>query len=341
MQNVKQKIRVGIMGFGKIGRQLYHLAAACDDIEVVAICDIGDPEILLYLLNSEAKGSPDYELHNNYLINGSFKTRMLQASSPDLVPWDVFGVDFVIEATGRYYAREHMEQHLKSGAGRVLLAALPDDHIDRLIIPGVNCAQASVTDKMISAGSATTNALALLLKIIDEKLAIKYASMTSVHAYTSDQSLQDYAGKYFRRSRSAPENIIPNSTQACQWVESILPKFTDCLSGYALNVPVQKGSMLDLSLVFENDDVTADDVNNTVVSALPNYQGLLDIAEDPIVSCDVIGNSCSVLYDVPGTIKAGKRMVKAIAWYESLGQAQRILDVARMYASMDQQEVAA
>jgi glyceraldehyde 3-phosphate dehydrogenase len=188
---------------------------------------------------------------------------------------------------------------------------------------------------MISAGSATTNALALLLRSLDEALGIDRASLTTVHAYSSDQSLQDYAHEDFRRSRSAAENIIPNNNESARWVESVLPKFAGKLSGYALNVPVQRGSLLDVNCVMEDANVTVQQVNEAMRAAAANHPMLIGVTDDPIVSSDVIGCRQSLLFDSRATLKAGKRMVKTLAWYESLGHACRVLEVVRHYSSLD------
>ena len=329
------KIQVGLMGMGQIGRHLYQLAAESEDIEIVAVADIGKPEILHYLLKSDTLDLPQCELRNSYLVNEKFRTRMLQIAKPGDVPWDVFGVDCVIDATGRYRRREYLETHLHSGAGRVVLASLPADPIDRVLIPGINEASAVSSDKLISAGSATTNALALILFFLDEALGVDGASMTTVHAYSSDQSLQDYAHEDFRRSRSAAQNIIPNSNESSRWVEQILPKFAGKLSGYALNVPVQLGSLLDLNCVMHDSGVTIAQVNEAMRTAAKGHPVLIGITDDPIVSSDVIGCRQSLLFDSQATLKAGKRIVKVLAWYESLGHACRVLDVVRLYGKLD------
>lgn len=330
-----QKLRLGLMGFGHIGRQLYHLATESDDIEVVAIADIGKPEILHYLLASDSIEGIDNTLEGNYLVNNKFETRMLQTDRPQEVPWDIFNVDAVIDATGKFESKADMQAHLGNGAPRVLISSLPFDHIDRLLIAGVNDASACAEDRMISVGSATTGALALILKVLSDKFEVQCASVTSVHAYTSDQPLQDYAGKDFRRSRSAAENVIPNTLASPQWVEKVLPQFAGKLSGHALNVPVQKGSLLDFNLVFASENISVDDINDTMRAAKENYAGIIDVVEDPVVSSDVIGNRHSVVFDVPGTIKAGTRIIKTLSWYESLGHAARMLDVVRHYAAID------
>jgi len=329
------KIRVGIMGLGQIGRQLYHLALENNDVEIVAVADIGKPEIIQYLLQSDGVDEPSCKLQDNYLINERFRTRMLQLARPEEVPWDVMGVDCVVDATGRYGRRRDIAGHLRAGARRVILASLPAEPIDRIVIPGINEGHASSADKMISAGSATTNAFALLLQTVDQSLAVNCASLTTVHAYSSDQSLQDYAHEDFRRSRSAAENIIPNHNESARWVEMVLPKFSGKLSGYALNVPVQRGSLLDVNCVMRDGNVTVDQVNDAMRAAAAKHPDLIGVTDDPIVSSDVIGCRQSLLFDSRATLKAGKKIVKVLAWYESLGHACRVLDVVRQYSKLD------
>ena len=329
------KIRVGIMGLGQIGRFLYQLALEKDDVEVVAVADIGKPEIIEYLLKSDGMDGPSSKLEDNYLITDKFRTRMLQLARPEEVPWDVMNVDCVVDATGRYRRRADIEGHLRGGARRVILASLPAEPIDRIAIPGVNEGDAKATDKLISAGSATTNAFALLLQSLDQSLGVDYASLTTVHAYSSDQSLQDYAHEDFRRSRSAAENIIPNNNESARWVEMVLPKFAGKLSGYALNVPVQRGSLLDVNCVMHEDNVTVGQVNDALRAAAAKRPDLIGITDDPIVSSDVIGCRQSLLFDTRATIRAGKKIVKVLAWYESLGHACRVLDVVRQYSKLD------
>jgi glyceraldehyde 3-phosphate dehydrogenase len=329
-------IRIGIMGFGQTGRQLYQLATEDARLEVAAISDIGRPDILHHLVTREMRAP--CRLAGHHLDNGRFTTRMLRTDQPHEVPWDAFGVDAVVEATGRFRTRADMRAHLDNGAGRVVLSTLPVDHIDRMVIPGVNADAARCEDRMICAGSGTTTALALLLKALSDRFAIDVASMTTVHAYTSDQSLQDYAGADYRRSRSGAENIIPNTNEAPTWVERVLPALAGKLSGYALNVPVQKGSLLDLNVVFEDATVGVADVNGAVAEAAERLPALIGVAHDPIVSSDVIGCRQSVLFDERATLKAGKRLVKLLGWYETLGHAERILDVIRHYGSLDEKE---
>ena len=333
--------RLGIMGFGQTGRQIYDLASRSDDVEVVAIADIGKTDILHYLLCSEVKEPQRHELQGNFLVNPRFKARMMPIDTPAEMPWDMFGVDIVIDSTGKYRERNFMEDHLGNGAPRVLLRTLPSDHIDRIVIPGINAGAIESSDRMMSAGSATTTALCLLLNILSKDFAIDCGSMTTIHSYTSDQALQDYAGSDFRRSRSAAKNIIPNSHDAGLWLGHILPQFEGKVLTYALNVPIHEGCLLDVNLVMEDESVGVEEINQAMRDSVGEYAGIVDVVEDPIVSSDVIGNSHSLLFDARGTIKAGKNIVKMLSWYENLGHAARLLDVVRLYAKLDAQSEAA
>ncbi|MGV6807614.1 MAG: type I glyceraldehyde-3-phosphate dehydrogenase [bacterium] len=329
-------MRIGIMGFGHIGRHLYRLAVESGDFEIPVINDCADPGILHYLLTHDRRNPTNADLDGNYLINDKFRSRMLTGDDPRAVPWDLFEVDFVVDCTGRLNGRDQMQQHLDCGARRVLLSMLPADTIDRIVLPGINEASASTDDKLISAGSSTTNALAIVLKTLDEKLGVANANMVTLHAYTSDQSLQDHAGKDFRRSRSAAENIIPNQNASAACVAQLLPKFKDKLCGSALNVPVQKGSLLDLNLVMEDPACTEEDVNRALRQGADEHPHLLGVVDDPIVSSDIIGNRVSALCDTQATLKAGSRIVKTLSWYDNgLSQACRMLDVLNLYREMD------
>jgi glyceraldehyde 3-phosphate dehydrogenase len=188
---------------------------------------------------------------------------------------------------------------------------------------------------MLSAGSPTTAALCLLLHSLAARFDIECGSMTSVHSFTSDQPLQDYAGSDFRRSRSAASNIIPNSHEAALWLSRVLPGFDGNIMTWALNVPVQDGCLLDTTLVMRDPALGAEDINAVMRDAAARKPGLIAVAEDPIVSSDVIGNAHSLLFDAPGTLKAGTHIIKTLGWYETRGHAARLLDVARLYAALD------
>jgi glyceraldehyde-3-phosphate dehydrogenase type I len=328
-------IKLGLMGFGQIGRMIYQLAQHQPDIEITAIADIGEPHILCYLLQAELDDPASFRLEGNYLVSPRYQSRMLRTDSPGEVPWDTFGVDLVIEATGQFRDRASLEAHLHAGSPRVLARTLPTELIDRIIVPGINESSINPHDRIISAGSATFGAAALLLQAVTGVAPVDSVSITSIHSYSSDQPVQDYAGSDYRRSRSAAENIIPNTHEAGNWLPNLLPHLEGRVTTSALNVPIQRGSLLDVSLAFSDDSITVDAVNDAIRSAARSRPELVQVSEDPIVSSDVIGQSCTVLFDAPGTIKAGSRMIKLLGWYENLGHAARLLDVARLYTELE------
>lgn len=330
-------IRVGMMGFGRVGRQIYRLALADRQFEVVAVSDIGQPAILHYLLCKGMDSQPEVRLENNYLVSPRGRTRLMPADHPTEIPWDVFGVDIVIDATGRFRSHAQLQPHLDNGAPRVMTSALPEGELDRVVLYGVNHATAHANDRVVSAGSASTTATALVLQEVAAAYAIEQATMTSVHAYTSDQSLQDYAGADFRRSRSGAENIIPNTTPARDWVQNCVPSLAGKFSAYALNVPVQVGSMLDVTIALQDASVSADDIKTLFEASAQAQPDLIRTTRDPIVSSDVRGSTQSVLVDLDGTMKAADSIIKVIGWHETLGHARRILDVAALYARLDAQ----
>ena len=331
-------MRIGMMGFGLVGRQIYRLALDDARAELVAISDIGRPEILHHLLTKGAD-CEHVRLQANHLVSeqGSApaRARLMCADNPAEVPWDAFGVDVVIDATGRFRSAAELAPHLANGARRVISSTLPNGEVDRVVLYGVNQAEALADDRIISAGSASTTAMALALKVLTATHAIEHATMTSVHAYTSDQILQDYAGPDYRRSRSGAENIIPNDTPAPRWVERALPAVKGKLSGFALNVPVQAGSLLDMTVAFAGSEVDAEGVNELFEAAAIADPELIAATRDPIVSSDVKGRSESLLVDLQGTMKAGANLIKVLAWHESLGHARRILDLATHYGGLD------
>lgn len=329
------KIRIGLMGFGEIGRDVYRLALEQPDMEIVAISDIGRADILHYLMRTDGRDPVKAELEGNFLLAKGQRARIIHGVEPKDVPWDAFDVDIVIDSTHKYRTRESLQAHLDSGAKRVILGSLPHDDIDRVIVMGVNDETIKASDRIVSAASATTNALALMLDTMDKTFGVEFAMMTTIHAYTSDQPLRDTAAADFRRSRSAAENIIPNVNISPYWMEHIMPSFKGKIEGSALNVPVPMGSLLDLTCILGNSDFTVDQVNEAFRAAAKAMPSYIEVTEDPIVSSDVIGNVHSVLFDAKGTMKSSKRMVKTLTWYDnSLGQAGRLVDLALAYGKL-------
>ncbi len=326
------------MGFGEVGRHIYRQCLNDDRIEIVAIADLGRPDVLEYLLRAETKGGIDVKLEGNFLVSESGRARMIQGRhfEPGDVQWDVFDVDFAIDGTGMYKKRADMERHIKAGADRVILTMLPVDEIDRIVVKGVNDHTMKASDRMVSAGSATTNATSLLLKILDEAFGVDYAMLTTVHSYTSDQPLRDKAGTDFRRSRSAAENIIPNETPSPRWIQHIMPEFKGRIEGSALNVPVPNGSLLDLTTVLKQEGVSTDAINKAVADYAKKHPDVVRVVNDPIVSTDVIGDKHSVNFDARATMKSPGRMVKTLTWYHTaLATACRIKDLMLGYHELD------
>lgn len=336
-----KKIRLGLMGFGEINRHLYRLCLEDDLIEVVAISDIGRPEILVYLLNAESKRNKvnvDVKLDGHYLISKNGRARFVTGTTPADVPWDAFDVDVVVDGTGKYRSRKEMEGHLEGGAKRVILTSLPADEIDRIVIKGVNHHHMKKADKLVSAGSSTTNATAIMLKILDEAFGVDYSMLTTVHSYTADQPLRDTAGTDFRRSRSAAENIIPNETPTPRWLPIIMPEFRGRIEGTALNVPIPAGSLLDLTVVLKNGDVTIKEIDTAVEAAAKKIPGIMEVTEDPIVSVDVVGNRHSVIYDRQATMRSKGKMLKVLIWYHNtLAMASRIKDLIIEYQKLNEE----
>nr|NQU88846.1 glyceraldehyde-3-phosphate dehydrogenase [Bacteroidota bacterium] len=336
-----KKIRLGLMGFGEINRHLYRLCLEDERIEVVTISDIGRPEILVYLLQAESKrnkGKIDAKLEGNYLVSKNGRARFVKGKAPTDVAWDAFDVDVVVDGTGKYRTRDEMNGHLEAGAKRIILASLPSNEIDRIVMKGVNEHTMKKSDRLISAGSSTTNATAIMLKILDEAFGVDYAMLTTVHSYTADQPLRDTAGTDFRRSRSAAENIIPNETPTPRWIEQIMPEFKGRIEGTALNVPIPAGSLLDLTLVLKDPTVTIDQVDKAVEKRAKKIPDILQVCEDPIVSVDVVGNRHSVIYDKQATMRSKGKMVKVLIWYHnSLAMASRIKDIILAYETINEE----
>ena len=336
--------RIGIVGFGRLGQQIYLLALQDLRYEVVAILDSGSPEILHRLLAGMTGDPCPVTLKGSRLVanrrvgnsQSQMQTRLLPPGLPNQSPWwDVLGADFVIDATGLARSRIQLRSHLDNGARRVILSTLPGDDVDRVVLYGVNHHLIAPTDRIVSAGSASTTATALVLSTVDRATPIKQASLTSVHAYTNDQILQDHAGPDYRRSRSGAENIIPNDTPAPDWVQQVLPQLSGKVSGFALNVPVQVGSLLDMTVALEESGITAPMINDLFLSAAAAEPDLIATTDHPIVSSDVKGCSQSILVDLKGTLKAGTRLIKLLGWHESLGHAHRILDLVAAYNRID------
>ncbi len=326
-------VRVGIMGFGRIGRNIFRILHPREDIEVAAIVDIADPKGLEYLLKFDTvHGRFREPLHveGDAMYAKGRQIRMITAREPGAVDWAALGVDVVVEATGQYRTREWLQKHLDRGARRVILTVPPKqgEELDALIVSGVNDADLQPEHRIISAASCTSNAVVPILKVLHENFGIEHAFMNSVHAYTNDQRLADVPGKDLRRSRAAAENIVPTSTYSPTGIGKILPELEGKLTGMALAVPVPDGSTVDLT-VHMSREVRREEVNSVVRSAAETvFSSIVEYSEDPLVSSDIIGNSHSAIFDGLSTMVMGGDLVKCLIWYDNgWGYSMRVVEL--------------
>jgi glyceraldehyde 3-phosphate dehydrogenase len=336
---MSKRIKIGIVGFGRIGRNIFRIGYDNPNYEFVAISDLGQPEVLHYLLVRDSVHGvmkEDVSLDGNHLVVREQNVRLLIGGTPGTIPWDAYDVDFVIDATGRYRRAEDMQNHLDAGAKRVIVTIPPVDPIDRVVIYGVNQNEILASDRKISTTSSTTQVLGLMLKILDENFGVERVMMTTVHAYTSDQPLADAVRSDLRRSRSAVENIIPNSTPSPELVEELMPKFKGKIGGIALNVPVADGSCIDFVTELTNMP-SIEKVNLAVKEAAEGeLKGIVGYTEDPIVSSDVIGVSESMVYDAQTTMITGNQLLKTLCWYDNgWGFSKRILELIDAYSKLE------
>ena len=331
-------IRVGINGFGRIGRSVFRILSDRQDIAVVAINDLYENDQLAYLLKYdtvmrvfEKEVSADAD---SITVDGR-RTRMTEERDPGKLPWGELEVDVVVEATGVLVSREKLEPHLAAGAKRVILTVPPKGEIDAMIVMGVNDETLKPEHRLVSNASCTTNCLAPIAKILDERFGIEEAFMTTVHAYTNDQRLADVPHKDLRRSRAAAENIIPTTTGAARAVGKVLPRLAGKLDGMAMRVPVPDGSIVDLSCRLTRTPSTAD-VNAAVREAAEGpLRRYVEYSEAPLVSSDIIGNPHSSIFDALSTAAAGDGWVKAVAWYDNeWGYSNRVVDLIEKLAAL-------
>ncbi len=330
--------RIGLMGFGRIGRNVFRIVHERADVEVAAIVDVAEPAALEYLLRFDTvhgRFEDPVWVKGDSLYAKGRAIKILQAKAPGDVDWAALGVDIVVEATGQYRTRAVLQKHLDKGAACVVLTVPPRDPVDALVVMGVNDGILDGTTRIVSNASCTANALAPICKILDDAIGIERGFMTTVHAYTNDQRLADVPHTEMRRSRAAAENIIPTETFSPSVVQSILPQLAGKLDGMALNGPVPDGSNVDLVTLMKRA-VTAEEVNEIVKSAaLTTFKGIVEYTDQPIVSSDVVGNGHSAVFDGLSTFVLGGNMLKTITWYDNgWGYATRVVELILRLASL-------
>jgi glyceraldehyde 3-phosphate dehydrogenase len=332
------KTRIGINGFGRIGRSVFRILADREDLEVVAINDLYENEQLAYLLKYDSlmrTFSGSVRTDDDFLYVDDRKIAMTAERDPALIPWGALGADLVIEASGVFTKREKLEKHLAAGAKKVILTVPAKDEIDATIVIGVNDDTLIPAHKIVSNASCTTNCLAPIAKILDDSFGIVEGFLTTVHAYTNDQRLADVPHKDFRRSRAAAQNIIPTTTGAARAVGKVLPKLKGKLDGLAMRVPVPDGSTIDFVCRL-GAKPNASEVNAAIRSAAEGaFLRIVEYSEVPLVSSDIIGNPHSSVFDALSTQAKGDGFVKVVAWYDNeWGYSNRVVDLIDRLAAV-------
>lgn len=332
-------MRVAINGFGRIGRSVFRILNERKDIDVVAINDLFDNDVLLYLFKYDTVMSTykgDVYVEDDHLVTPNEKVLMLAQKDVSQLPWKELGIDVVIEATGIFRKRAQLESHLEAGAKRVILCVPAKDEIDYTLVIGVNDDGLKPEHRIVSNASCTTNCLAPMAKVIHDNFGIVEGLMTTTHAYTNDQRLADVPHKDWRRGRAAAENIIPTTTGAAKAVGQVIPELKGKLDGMAQRVPVPDGSVVDL-VVEVSKDITVEMVHDAVKKAAKSelMKNVLLYSEDKFVSSDIVGNPYSSIYDAEYTQVIGRRVLRTLNWYDNeWGYSNRVVDLVSMFMKM-------
>lgn len=332
-------VRVGINGFGRIGRLVYRvLASRPNDFEVVLINDLTEASMLATLLKYDSthrRFDGSVEVDGDSLVVNGKKIQVTSKRDPAEIPWGSAGVDVVLESTGVFSNREGLEKHLQGGTPKVLLSApaKSKDSVDATVVMGVNDKELTPAMKLVSNASCTTNCLAPMAKVLNDKFGIVKGLMTTVHAYTNDQRILDLVHKDPRRARSAAQNIIPTTTGAAKAVSLVIPELEGKLTGIAMRVPVPTGSVTDLTVQLSKS-VSVDEVNSAMKEAAEGaFKGIMSYTEDPIVSSDIIGDPHSCIFDGSWTTQIAGDLVKVVGWYDNeWGYSNRSADMLKLVA---------
>jgi glyceraldehyde 3-phosphate dehydrogenase len=325
-------IKIGINGFGRIGRLVFRKMFQMGGFDVVKINDLMDPKTLTHLLKYDSvhgKFPADLKPEENGInVNGK-SIKISAEKDPSKLGWGDLGVDVVLESTGIFSSKEKLSLHLAAGAKKVILSAPPKDEIDAVIVLGVNDDMLKPEHKIISNASCTTNCLAPMVKVIDDTFGVVKGFMTTIHAFTNDQVMLDQPHKDLRRARAGSVNIIPTTTGAAKAVGKVIPHLKGKLDGFALRVPVPDGSLTDFVCIV-NKETNKEEVNAAMKKASENnLKGILEYCEDPIVSTDIVGNSYSCIFDSLSTMVSGN-LVKVIGWYDNeWGYSCRVVDLIK------------
>lgn len=326
--------KIGINGFGRIGRVVFRILEGDPDVEIVAINDLTDPNTLAHLLKYDSVHrtfGPDVRVEGGDLIVGERRIRVTAERDPAKLAWGDAGVELVLECTGVFLSKEKAAGHLAAGARKVLISAPAKGSVDQTIVIGVNDGVLTDADTVVSNGSCTTNCLAPVVKVIDDAFGVEYGVMTTIHSYTNDQQLLDLPHKDLRRARAAAMSMIPTSTGAAKAIGLVLPHLAGKLDGISVRVPTPDVSLVDVVLTVR-EDATTEAVNAALEKASEgDLKGILGFERAPLVSSDYIGSSFSSVVDAENTTVIGKRMVKVLSWYDNeWGFSARMVDLTRL-----------
>ncbi|WP_413512664.1 type I glyceraldehyde-3-phosphate dehydrogenase [Myroides odoratus] len=325
-----KKIKVAINGFGRIGRNLFKLLLDHPVIEVVAINDLAEVQTMAHLVKYDSIHGilqVPVTCDENHLIINQKKIPYFRAKEISDLPWASLGIDYVVESTGKRKTTAELEGHIKQGAKRVILSVPPEDNEIKTIVLGVNEHILTGEELIISNASCTTNNAAPMVKIIQKLCGMEQAYITTVHSYTTDQSLHDQPHKDLRRARGAAQSIVPTTTGAAKALTKIFPEYEGKIGGGGIRVPVPDGSLTDITCYVKRE-ITIEEINQAFKDASENeLKGILAYTEDPIVSVDIIGNTHSCLFDAQLT-SVIDRMVKVVGWYDNeIGYSSRLIDL--------------
>ncbi|NTV97755.1 MAG: type I glyceraldehyde-3-phosphate dehydrogenase [Chlorobiaceae bacterium] len=329
------KVKVGINGFGRIGRLVLRQAMNNPNYEIVAINDLCDTKTLAHLLKYDSthrKFNGEVSTDgNNLVVNGKI-INISAIRNPEELPWKALGCDIVVESTGIFTSREAAARHITAGAKKVIISAPAKDKVDATIVLGVNHDSITGKEEIVSNASCTTNCLAPMVKVLQDNFGIVQGFMTTVHAYTNDQNILDLPHKDLRRARSAALSIIPTSTGAAKAIGEVIPELAGKLDGFAMRVPTPDGSVTDLTAILSKPATKAE-INAAMKAASEgSMKGYLEYCEDPIVSMDIVGNPHSCIFDSLLTMSSGN-MVKVVGWYDNeLGYSTRVTDLLDIYS---------
>ncbi|MEN9395056.1 MAG: hypothetical protein RL362_1277 [Bacteroidota bacterium] len=321
--------KIAINGFGRIGRMCFRSLIEKENVEVVAINDLTDVKTLAHLLKYDSvhgRVKADVSADGNFLVVNGKKIEVLAMKDPSQLPWSSMGIDIVIESTGIFTDKDGAEKHIAAGAKKVVISAPATGGVKTIVL-GVNDNQIVETDVVLSNASCTTNCLAPMAKVLHDTFGIEKGYITTVHAYTADQRLQDSPHKDLRRARAAALSMVPTSTGAAKAVGEVLPELKGKLDGVAVRVPTPDGSLTDLVAVLKRD-VTKEEVNAAIKKAAENeMKGIIEYCTDPIVSIDIVGNKHSCIFDADLTSVNGN-LVKVMGWYDNeAGYSERVVEL--------------